>query len=330
MGDHEEQGLMEQVEQDNEESFVADSYDGDSGEASGWTGVIEGEDDENGGHEDEDLDLPNGDLHIPTHPCNMEIPTDWKSGVTSFCCERSAVNAINWFQRVNHCCLGYKRTVKPNPEKNIKGRLNFACIHGINHHRINIHPKPKLREIQRVNNVGCEMKIFINQQKDGEWLLRSFDVEHVNAAGEPAHLTGLDVYKSSRQAKAMVDKEALDLLKEFTAVKAPTNAIADRLSERFGVNYTRQDIANRINNKLGALLSEDSDLLNVNTFLEEIIEGGGEVFAKYHEDTNKCRVLIIMTKYQKIDLNLSRPKVFVNDTTFGTNSENFKVNNLMF
>ena len=62
----------------------------------------------------------------------------------------------------------------------------------------------------------------------------------------------------------------------------------------------------------------ESDLLNVNTFLEEIIDGGG--------DTNKCRVLIIMTKYQKIDLNLSRPKVFVNDTTFGTNSENFKVN----
>ena len=70
----------------------------------------------------------------------------------------------------------------------------------------------------------------------------------------------------------------------------------------------------------------ESDFLNVNTFLEEIIVGGGDVFAKYHEDTNKCRVLIIMTKYQKIYLNLSRPKVFVNDTTFGTNSENFKVN----
>ena len=316
-----EQGFWEPVDRNddtfvaNEDSFVANSYAGDSQEPSGWT-----DDTMN-----EDLALPNGDAHIPTHPCKMDIPTDWKSGVTSFCCEKSVVNAINWFQRTNHCCLGYARTVKPNPEKKVKGRLNFACIHGISHCRKNIHLIPKIRETQRVNYVRCEMKICINQQKDGEWLLRSFDLEHINAAGEPAHLTGLDVYNSSRQAKAMVDKEALDLLKEFTAVKAPTTCIADRLSQKFGVNHTRQDVANRINNKLGSLMSE-SDLLNVNTILEEIIDGGGDVFAKYHEGTNKCRVLIIMTKYQKIDLNLSRPKVFVNDTTFGTNSENFKVN----
>ena len=141
----------------------------------------------------------------------------------------------------------------------------------------------------------------------------------MNAAGEPAHLTGMDVYKSSRKAKEIVDKQALELLKEFTAVNAPTTSIADRLSDKYGVNYTRKDITNRINNKLGALMSE-SDQLNVNTFLEEIIDGGGEVFAKYHDGSNKCRVLIIMTQYQKIDLNLSRPKVFINDTTFGTNS----------
>ena len=58
----------------------------------------------------------------------------------------------------------------------------------------------------------------------------------------------------------------------------------------------------RINNKLGILISQDSDVLNVNTFLEEIVDGGGDVFAKYNED-NKCRILLIMTKYQKIDLN---------------------------
>lgn len=326
MSDPGEPGL---IDANSDDSFVADSYDG---EASGWTGIIGGEDEEMEVDVDrpDHLDLPDGEMHIPRHICIMDIPTDWKSNVTSFCCPNSVLNAINWFQKENHCCLGFKRTVKPNPEKHVKGRLNFACIHGINHHRKNIHPKPKIREIQRVNDVGCQMKIFINQQKNGEWLLRSFDTEHVNASGDPAHLTGIDVYKSSRKAKAMVDQEALNLLKEFRAVNAPTNAVADRLSEKFGVNYTRQDIANRINNKLGALLSEESDVLNVNTFLEEIVEGGGEVFAKYHEDSNKCRILLIMTKYQKIDLNLSRPRVFINDTTFGTNTENFKVNNLIF
>ena len=158
-----EQGFWEPVDRNddsfvaNEDSFVANSYAGDSQESSGWTGVLGGEDDETGGEEDdtlnEDLALPNGDAHIPTHPCKMDIPTDWKSGVTSFCCEKSVVNAINWFQRTNHCCLGYARTVKPNPEKKVKGRLNFACIHGISHYRKNILPIPKIHETQRVNYV---------------------------------------------------------------------------------------------------------------------------------------------------------------------------------
>jgi hypothetical protein len=325
-----EQGCQEEVRQEEEangDSYIADSFEDTHGDASGsGSGVLGDEDDNNHGNEGtiEDLLLPNGEAHILSHPCNMKIPAEWTSGVTSFCCERSAVNAVNSFQRSNYCSLGYQRTVKPNPEKNVRGRLNFACIHGINHHRKLIHPKPKIRFKQRVNFVGCQMRIFINQQKDGMWTLRSFEVEHMNAAGEPAHLTGMDVYKSSRKAKEIVDKQALELLKEFTAVNAPTTSIADRLSDKYGVNYTRKDITNRINNKLGALMSE-SDQLNVNTFLEEIIDGGGEVFAKYHDGSNKCRVLIIMTQYQKIDLNLSRPKVFINDTTFGTNSENFKV-----
>ena len=272
----------------------------------------------------EDLNLPDGDSHIAEHSCDMSIPTEWTPGLTSFCCEKSVVNAINWFQSTNHCALGYKRTVKPNPEKYVKGRLNFACIHGLKNHRKNRHHKPQIRKKQRINYVGCEMKININQQRDGNWTLRGFQVDHINAAGEPAHLTDLDVFKSIRKAKEMVDGEALELLKEFRSVNAPTNSVAARLSYKYGVNYTRKDITNRINNKVDLLMS-DSDSANVNTFLEDIVQGGGDVYAKYHADTNKCRVLIIMTKYQKIDLNLSRPRVYLNDRTFGKNSENFKV-----
>ena len=147
---------------------------------------------------------------------------------------------------------------------------------------------------------------------------------HLNAAGKNAHITGEDVFKYSRKAKQVVDHQALEQIKEFRAVRAPVAAIAERLSDKLGVNYTRKDIANRIENKLPALMSEaDSD--NVKIFLDEIVEGGGDVYAKYHDASNKCRLLIIMTKYQKTDLNLSRPRVFINDTTFGTNSENFKV-----
>ena len=83
----------------------------------------------------EDLNLPDGDSHIAEHSCDMSIPTEWTPGLTSFCCEKSVVNAINWFQSTNHCALGYKRTVKPNLEKYVKGRLNFVCIYGLKHHR---------------------------------------------------------------------------------------------------------------------------------------------------------------------------------------------------
>ena len=173
------------------------------------------------------------------------------------------------------------------------------------------------------------MKININKQKDGNWILRRFQVNHINAAGEPALLTGLDVFKSSRKAKEMVDTEAFELLKDFRSVNASTNSVAERLSYKYGVNNKRKDITNRINNKVDLLMSH-SDSANMNTFLDDIVQVGGDVYAKYQADTNKCRVLIIMTKYQKIDLNLSRPRVFVKDTTFGTNSENFKIYSSLF
>lgn len=41
--------------------------------------------------------------------------------------------------------------------------------------------------------------------------------------------------------------------------------------------------------------------------------------------TERCRVLVIMSHYMEVDLNMTRPKVFINDTTFNTNEEGFKV-----
>ena len=41
--------------------------------------------------------------------------------------------------------------------------------------------------------------------------------------------------------------------------------------------------------------------------------------------SKKCRVLVISTQYMQVDLNMTRPRVFVSDTTFNTNEEGFKV-----
>ena len=101
----------------SDESFVADSCDGEGEE--GWTGELQV-----GGTEDESADIPQelniDDGHIPAHDCHLEEPRDWIPGETIFCCERSAVHAVNAYQKSNHCCMGIKRTVTPNPEKNIK------------------------------------------------------------------------------------------------------------------------------------------------------------------------------------------------------------------
>ena len=54
----------------------------------------------------------------------------------------------------------------------------------------------------------------------------------------------------------------MEQIKEFRAVRAPAAAIAERMSDKYGVNYTRKNISNRKINKLPALMSE-SDSNNV-------------------------------------------------------------------
>ena len=199
--------------------------------------------------ETEGLPIPfqeNMNTRQENQTCDMSVPAEWVSGVTSFCCIKSVVNAVNANQSSNHCVLGYKRTVQPQPEKNVRGRVNFVCIHGLDHERKQKRA-PKIRKKQRVNNVGCTMQININQQKEGRWVLRAFIPDHVNPAGEPVHMTGEDVFKYSQKAKQVVDGQVMEQIKEFRAVRAPTAAIAERLSDKFGVNYTRKDITNRLN-----------------------------------------------------------------------------------
>ena len=120
-------------------------------------------------------------------------------------------------------------------------------------------------------------------------------------------VAGPDVYKVSRQAKAAVDKRAKEYIDELRQVNAPTSAIANRLTNVLDVQLDK------------------SDKKNVDVFLHEIKQGGGKVMAKYIEGSNKCRVLVIMTHYMLLDLSMSKPRVFVNDTTFNTNEEGFKV-----
>ena len=61
----------------SDESFVADSCDGEGEE--GWTGELQV-----GGTEDESADIPQelniDDGHIAAHDCHLEEPRDWIPG----------------------------------------------------------------------------------------------------------------------------------------------------------------------------------------------------------------------------------------------------------
>ena len=254
------------------------------------------------------------------HSCVYEYPEEWISDVTTFCCEDNAIKAVNEYQRINCCALAHIRGGgRPDLENGKKGKLNLGCIHGIDNKRKR-NKKPMIRKKQHTNFKGCRMRIFIRQQLSGVWILRTFIPSHVRENGDVAHLSGADVFKMSRQAKQAVEVNAMEYIKEFKSVNAPTRAVADRVGQLFNVNYTSKDIVNRVRKVVF-----DSDKTNVGVFLDEVVKGGGKVHAKYHTDSEKCRVLCISTQYMQADLKMTRPKVFVNDTTFSTNDEGFKV-----
>ena len=65
----------------------------------------------------------------------------------------------------------------------------------------------------------------------------------------------------SRQAKQAVEANAMEYIKEFKSVNAPTRAVADRVGQLFDVNYTTKDIVNRARKVMF-----DSDKTNVAAF----------------------------------------------------------------
>ena len=111
-------------------------------------------------------------------------------------------------------------------------------------------------------------------------------------------------------------------------VNAPSKEIADDLLKETGCHFTTKDIINRAQ-KYDNDIKEGRNV-KLEDYLHEIINGNGstktkgKVFAKYDEN-RLIRVLTISTAVQQDELKLAKPKVFYADTTFGTNSQNYKV-----
>jgi hypothetical protein len=268
---------------------------------------------------------------VRPHSCSKIYPEEWKTNETKFCCEDTATFGLNEYQRQHKCPLALERTGgRPDLQKKKKGKLHYSCPHGLttqNRKRTKFIDERKQKK-QHLNNVGCLMKIHINQQMTGNWILRLFNDEHINKDRQSAHMTGDEMYKLSIQKKKLVENEALEKIRDYTKLNAPTATIAKKLSEDLDVNYDVRDIINR--KEKVALLMAESDQENIAIYLQSIINDGGKAVPIYYKDTKNCCVLVICTKYMLTDLKMTQPKVFICDTTFNTNDEGLKLHLLNY
>jgi hypothetical protein len=133
------------------------------------------------------------------------------------------------------------------------------------------------------------------------------------------HEIGPQHYSSYSFTKKLTEAD-IDLVLLLHSAKAPPRKIADALSKSTGDNYTAKDVQN--------LLAKTNKKENGETLekhLDEVRKDGGTVRVKKDEETGYVTVLWIQTKEMKEMLARVKPTVFQNDTTFGTNSEGYKL-----
>ena len=101
---------------------------------------------------------------------------DMKMGLT-FDNEDSAILSINKWSEKAFCPLSKSRyqkpKVKPDGER-IKERRCCQCCHGLKYTRKVTEKRPW----QRVKFTGCPVKINLNEQEDGKWMVTSLHLTH--------------------------------------------------------------------------------------------------------------------------------------------------------
>ena len=121
----------------------------------GWGGGISDDDETNC------IDLDN---------CDMKV------GLT-FDNEDIALNSIQKWTRKALCPLSKVRNQKSKVGQDgerTKGRRCFKCCHGLNRNS----RSKVVRPHQRIKNTGCQVKLNINEQEDGTWMVTTCMLEH--------------------------------------------------------------------------------------------------------------------------------------------------------
>ena len=161
-----------------------------------------------------------------------------------------------------------------------------------------------------------QVKVAIAEQQDGSW-------ETVNCMVDKhdGHPISEEAFMSRKRHKN-IDQSDQKLLEDLIAGSADPQNIADVLNQRkdMGSTYDAQFIRNvrsKIHNK--------KDIKTIEEALNDIIQDGGTVRYKKKDGSDDVNVLTVQTSDMRTHLGTCTPTLFQADTSFGTQSEGYKL-----
>ena len=184
-----------------------------------------------------------------------------------------------------------KPKVKPDGER-IKGRRCYQCCHGIKF----TYKTSEKRPWQRLKYKACPVKVNLNEQEDGSWMVTSLFLEH---SGHP--VTKADFY--SHQVARKMEADDKDYIKKLLKARANPTNIANVLTERKGIGYNAQDVRNII----ARINIDEQAVASVEDSLGELVDNGGDVRYKKQENTDNVEVIWVQTKDMRSQLARSSP-----------------------
>ena len=193
--------------------------------------------------------------------------------------------------------------------KRIKGQRGYKCAYGVER---KTRSKDEQRPFQRVKYSGCPIKVQINEQDDGSWMVTSCVNEH------EGHDTSENNYLNQNKK---LDGEDENFIMGMVDIQANNKNIAEVLSKKTGKAFNSQDVRNIVSR----IKENEKDEETIEEILADVRLSGGEVKYKKKDGTNDVNVLFIQTLSMKKKLIRNKPQLFESDTTFGTQVEGYKL-----
>ena len=167
-----------------------------------------------------------------------------------------------------------------------------------------------------------QVKLSIIEQDNGTWLTSNCSLKehtgHVVSAAE--------YFKHRKIRNITAEDEAL--IKQLDEASAKPANIAAMLNRKGGHGQTYD--AQFIRNIKAKLDNTDGNTKTVEEALAEVVDKGGEVQYTKKDETNNVDTMLVQTEEQKKHLLKGKPTLFQSATTFGTQSEKFKMYVLVY